>query len=51
MQETPEELIKRLKIEQKMLESRLSQVAMQLRLIILKESAKNVNARHTVDRR
>lgn len=51
MQETPEELIKRLKIEQKMLESRLSQVAMQLRLTILKESAKNVNARHTIDRR
>lgn len=51
MQPTPDEIIKNLKIEQKMLESRLNQVQMQLRLIIIKESAKDVNARHTIDRR
>jgi hypothetical protein len=46
-----EELIRALKIEKKMLEDRLGKVQMELRLTIIKESAKDVNARHTIDRR
>jgi hypothetical protein len=46
-----DELIRTLKIEKKMLEDRLDKVQMQLRLIIIKEAAKDVNARHTIDRR
>jgi len=46
-----DELIKSLKIEKKILEDRLDLVQKKLRLIILKESAKDVNAHHTIDRR
>ena len=46
-----DELIKTLKIEKKLLEDRLDNVQKKLRLIIIKESAKDVNARHTIDRR
>lgn len=43
----PEEVIKALKIEQKLLEDRLKEVAMKLRLMIIKESARDVTANRT----
>jgi hypothetical protein len=43
----PDEVIKALKIEQKLLEDRLKDVAMKLRLIIIKESARDVTANRT----
>jgi hypothetical protein len=46
----PDEVIKALKLEQKLLEDRLREVAMKLRLIIYKESAKDVTANRTAYR-
>jgi len=46
-QQSSEEVIKALKIEQKLLEDRLKDVAMKLRLIIIKESARDVTANRT----
>ena len=43
----PDEVIKALKLEQKLLEDRLKDVAMKLRLIIIKESARDVTANRT----
>ena len=42
-----DETLKALKIEQKILEDRLKNIAMQMRLIIYKESAKDVTANRT----
>jgi hypothetical protein len=47
----PDEVIKALKLEQKLLEDRLKDVAMKLRLIIIKESARDVTSYRTTDRR
>ena len=46
----PEEVIKSLKLEQRIFEQRLNEVMMKLRLIIIKESAKDVNAHRTINR-
>jgi hypothetical protein len=42
-----DETLKALKIEQKILEDRLKNIAMKMRLIIYKESAKDVTANRT----
>lgn len=46
-----EETLKALKIEQKMLEERLKNIAIKMRLIILKESAKDVTSYRTTNGR
>ena len=46
-----DETLKVLKIEQKMLEERLKDIAIKMRLIILKESARDVTSFRTTNRR